>query len=232
MNPNILLVGGFSAFSTAAGLAVGYLVAKKDLETHYNLLARQEIAEAKLHYSRIYKRDAYESPAAAVKALIPETDDKKVNAAADALLAYQGDDDGEPPQISQQDAGEALYDQIDEAVEEEQSGTVIRNVFQTARTVDENVPHVITQEEFEANETGFDQSSLCWYEGDNVLTDERDEPIQNSDEVVGDENLKEFNNLGEDEHQIFIRSPKIKMEFEVSRSTGKYVEEVLGLRGS
>jgi hypothetical protein len=228
MNPNLLLIGGVSALSVAAGMTVGYFVAKKDLETRYAELASTEIAEAKLHYSRLYKRDAFESPAKAVEVLIPAGDDEKVNAAADALLAYKGED-GEPPQVSQQDVGEALYDQIDEAVEEEQSGTVIRNVFQQALSVDENVPHMIDEEEFLANETGFTQTALTWFQGDEVLCDEKDEPIQEIDLTVGRQNLKRFEALSEDQHTIYVRNSKLAMEFEINRSTGKYAEEILGL---
>ena len=230
MNPNLLLISGVSALSLAAGMTVGYFVAKKDLETRYAELASTAIAEAKLHYRRLYKRDVFESPEKAVEVLIPSGSDKKVNAAADALLAYKGDDDdGEPPQISQQGVGEALYDQIDEAVEEEQSGTVIRNVFQQALTVDENVPHLVDEEEFLANETGFTQATLTWYQGDEVLCDEKDEPIQEIDLAVGRQNLKRFEALSEDQHTIYVRNSKLNMEFEINRSTGKYVEEILGL---
>lgn len=221
MNKNLLTLGVVAVASAIGGAAGGYFLTRRHLEHHYEEEARVQIEEAKIYYRKMYKREQFDSPASAVEALIPKTDDEKVNSAADALNVYQG--------------------KIKETVPEKvvvEGEAVVRNIFANGpprpQDVDENLPHIIPEEEFLENDTEFEQVSLTWYEGDNVLADEADKPIEahKTNEIVGDENLLQFQHLGEDERTLYVRNPKLRMEFEISRSEGKFAEEVLGLRGS
>lgn len=210
MNEKALLIGGVSALSVGVGLAVGYFAAKKELEKQYADLATQEIEEARTHYARLYKRDEFSTPQAAVRELIPDADDPRVIAAAEALISYKGETVHEVPKT--------------------EAKVIVQNVFQQAvREVDETKPHVITEDEYMANDNSYDQISLTYYQGDKVLTDTRDEPIPDIDAAVGEANMLGFDQLSEDEHILYVRNNRLKVDFEVQRSTGKYAEEVLGL---
>jgi hypothetical protein len=213
MNRNLITLGAAVIASAAGGAVGGYFFAKRQLETKYADLASMEIDQARVHYARLYKRDEFMSPAKAVEVLIPEGDDPKVNAAADALTAYQG-----AP-----------------AETKEEAKVVVNNIFANGPAipvvVDEDEPHLIPEEEYLANETGYEQYSMTYYLGDGVLADDRDQPVEGDklDETVGDNNLTHFQNLPENEHIIYVRNNKLRAEFEISKSDGNYAEEVLGL---
>jgi len=90
----------------------------------------------------------------------------------------------------------------------------------------EDQPYVIHVDEYVADEFGWDsQSTLTWYEGDQVLCDSSDRPIYNPAEVVGE--LK-FGHGSKDPNVVFIRNEKLKAEYEILRDHGSYQSVVLG----
>jgi hypothetical protein len=94
------------------------------------------------------------------------------------------------------------------------------------RSRSEDQPYVIHVDEYVADEMGYDsQSTLTWYEGDQVLCDSSDRPIYNPAEVVGE--LK-FGHGSKDPNVVFIRNEKLKAEYEILRDHGSYQSVVLG----
>jgi hypothetical protein len=114
---------------------------------------------------------------------------------------------------------------------------VTRNVFTDAaqsdfdfekeiplRTPDK--PYVIEHDEF--YESDRQTITLTWFEGDEVLADEKDEHIPNPDHVIGDENLQRFGYGSRDPHIVYVRNEAMDVDFEVVKNEGKYTEQVLG----
>jgi hypothetical protein len=93
------------------------------------------------------------------------------------------------------------------------------------RRTDE-APYILHVEEFVNDELGFSQSTLTYYEGDDILTDEKDVPIYDKTNVVGD---LRFGYGSGDPNVVYIRCPKLRAEFEVLRDQGSYAFEVLGV---
>lgn len=212
------LVGGL-----AAGQAWGYFMAKKHLREEFDEELKFQLEMAKRQYQKLYKRDQFDTPATAVEALNRDGDDsiaEEIARAVNALTHYQGKQDEK--QVAPKVADDAK--------------TVVNNIFAQGppppREVDENEPHLIDIDEFVNNETGYEQYSLTYYMGDGVLADDKDQPIEGDklDMTVGDNNLAEFQKMGEIAHCVYVRNHKLRAEFEISRSEGKYSEEVLGLR--
>lgn len=87
-------------------------------------------------------------------------------------------------------------------------------------------PYIIHYEEFNNDEMGYAQITITYYEGDDILTDERDVPIYNKTEVVGE--LK-FGHGSNDPNVCYVRNEKLHAEYEVLLHRGRYEEEVLGL---
>lgn len=207
-----VIVGVSSAISAAAGAAAGYFVAMKRLEELYAEQAGKEITEAKRYYAKL-NMEKYQSPADAVAALIPD-----VKEASDAILAYQG-------------ASTTVKESVDNLVE--------RNVFSddegddvwedTVASRSEDEPYILAQHEFLTAEAGYEQTTLTFYAGDGVLADERDDPIPNINEVVGDDNIVRFGYKSNDPRVLYIRNDKLSLEFEINLSDGKFAQEVLGL---
>lgn len=85
-----------------------------------------------------------------------------------------------------------------------------------------NKPYVVTPEEFgELDE--YETISLTYY-SDGILTDERDEPIDNIDELVGVESLDRFGEYEDD--SVFVRNDRLKCDFEILADNREYTEIV------
>ena len=84
--------------------------------------------------------------------------------------------------------------------------------------------YVITTEEFRQGEMGFRQSTLIFYEGDRMVTDELGEPIYNWTSHVGTE--LPFGHGTGDENVLFVRNESLKWEYEIQRDPGRFDVEV------
>jgi hypothetical protein len=86
--------------------------------------------------------------------------------------------------------------------------------------------YVIHIDEYMADENEWEsQSTLTWYEGDQILTDSHDVPIYDWISVVGE--LK-FGHGSKDPNVCYIRNERLQTEYEVLRDPGSYEVEVLG----
>jgi hypothetical protein len=87
-------------------------------------------------------------------------------------------------------------------------------------------PYVIHQDEFMADEMDFRQSTITYYQGDDIMADEHDTHIYNYNNVVGD--LK-FGHGSKDPHVVYARNEAMRMEWEILLHTGKFSVEVAGI---
>jgi hypothetical protein len=85
-------------------------------------------------------------------------------------------------------------------------------------TRSEDRPYIIHQDEYQGNETGYKQEVLTWYAGDEVLTDEDEEPMDNADEIVDLNHMSRFGHGTDDFNVIFVRNDRLRMEYEICRS--------------
>lgn len=205
------VVGGLGT-----GLSIGYVIAKKQLEKEFEGELKAQVELAKRHYRKTYKQGEFESPVTVAQALLNEA--PAVDVAIAAMKAYGGD----------------LQDK--QAPTTENAEVVVRNIFSDGppppSEVDENEPHLITEEEFFSNPNEYEQYSMVFYMGDKVLIDDREQPVEDHkvDSTVGKNNLEAFTKLPEDEHIIYVRNNTLRCEFEIAKHEGNYAVEVLGLR--
>lgn len=89
-------------------------------------------------------------------------------------------------------------------------------------------PYVIHKDEHMANEDEFEQVTLTYFLGDDVLADERDTVIAEPDVIVGLDNLQRFGDGSEDPNVVYIRNPRLEVDYEVIRSEGTFAQEVHG----
>lgn len=90
-----------------------------------------------------------------------------------------------------------------------------------------DVPYVLPIEEYYAEADGYTKLSVGYFEGDNVLADERDRIIDNLDDVVGQKNMDQFGFLSQDKNTVYIRNERLRTDFEVSREEGSYTDIIL-----
>jgi hypothetical protein len=95
------------------------------------------------------------------------------------------------------------------------------------RNRDEAHPYTIHQDEFFANEKDYNQVTLTYYAGDDVLCDELDVPIYNPQTIVGQ---LRFGHGSNDAMVVFIRNDKMEAEYEIQLEPGKYAVEILGAK--
>lgn len=89
-------------------------------------------------------------------------------------------------------------------------------------------PYIMHFEEFQQSECSH-QLTITYFEGDDVLVDESDEVITKKDEVVGMDNLGKFGHGSNDPNVVYVRNPKLDVEYEILLHKGHYAKEILGL---
>lgn len=88
-----------------------------------------------------------------------------------------------------------------------------------------DAPYIINVDEYMDDERDYRQSSLTYYRGDNILTDELDVPVYNIDKVVG---KLEFGKGSRDPSIVYVRNEQLEAEYEVILDHGYFQVQILG----
>lgn len=217
--------------AAGVGGVVGWLICQKRLKKQYEEQVALEVEEAREHYKARYKTDEYATPQSAAQSL-GANDDVALAKAARALVDYQG--------ASEEDENDESDDEPEPVEVTIEADTV--NVFETASKHSElsqeerdnrtpTIPYIIDYEEYMSADPGYPQNHLTYYEGDDILADDKDDPIPDLERVVGRENLV-FGKASGDLDTVFIRNDRMKLDFEITRSDGLYSQEVAGFQHS
>lgn len=215
------LLFAIAAGSLGVGFGIGYKVAEKRLASQFEERLEKETAGMREFYQTIKK--PYATPQEAAAALITEEEEPEPEEStaekANNLVAYHKivkkeykDEEGTDETV------------VVEAVVEPEP--VSQNLF------DSTAPVIITQEEYMQNESGFIQGTLTYYKVDEVLVDEREDLIEDQNDVIGKNNLLMFgkpNNGSSDPNVLHVRNPRLAMEFEVCLDKNSYRKTVLGM---
>lgn len=94
---------------------------------------------------------------------------------------------------------------------------------------DPDNPYVISVEEFMGNDSGYDQITISYYEEDDTLCDEREQPIPDVEGTVGSGNLQRFGVGSDDVNIVYVRNERLRTDFEICRESGSFVQKVLGI---
>jgi hypothetical protein len=212
-----LIIGG-----ACIGFAAGYFFAMKQLQTKYNQLAEDEIAEMRSHYL------------AKERAL----DEKKPLDEVMAEYGYETKLEG-PDEVVWVKVDPSAEDDPDSMADDSDSPGVsaVQDIYQHEDTWDyavelanrsEDVPYVIHRDEYFNNETPFEQITLTYFEGDDVLADSNDTPIDDQDAMVCLGNLGKFGHGSGDPNVVYVRNHELHLEIEIVHSDGKFAKEVHG----
>lgn len=90
----------------------------------------------------------------------------------------------------------------------------------------ETRPYIIHKDEFYAEERGYTQTTLTYYAGDNIMSDEEESPVYNHDNIVGE---LIFGHGSGDPNVVYVRNSSRKAEYEILYDPGLFSIEVLGL---
>lgn len=87
-------------------------------------------------------------------------------------------------------------------------------------------PYVIHADEYHSEESKFRQAQLTYYAGDDVMTDEDDQPVFNFEEIIGPLMWGHGSNNGD---LFYARNPRLEAEYEITRSYEAYAHAILGI---
>lgn len=89
-------------------------------------------------------------------------------------------------------------------------------------------PWVIALDEFTNDMRFYDKITIYYYNVDDVLTNEEEEPLTNAFELIGDA-LLSFGDRSEDPDIVYVRNERLSTDYEVIRLNKSYQEAILGI---
>lgn len=194
------------------GFAIGFKHAERQMGARFEERLEEETAGMKEFYTNV--KQPYKSPEEAAAALIPQND------AADPRVKSQ------KVSYNKIVKTEGYIDPLSEFEQTEELivPVVHANVFDPPS----GEPKIITQDEYMLNEPGYEQTSLMFYANGGVLTDLRDDVIENVGDVVGTMFSTNFGHGTSDPNTVHVRNDSLQMDFEICMSDRSYEEDVLG----
>jgi hypothetical protein len=210
-----------SSATAVVGAGAGYKIAEKRLGAAFEERLAKETEEVRHFYTVTNKP----SPAEAVKAMIPDVAGEELEAYQEALKAqkfYKGD----KPQM-------VAYDKVPTTVkvvqglkvDGEDSRTWAEEENERADSIE---TYVISDDEFNAGEKDYIQAQLTFYDRDKILVDSAEQKIEDVENHIGAKALLSFGGRSGDANVVYVRNNKLQLDFEVTRHSGAYIEEVLG----
>lgn len=226
------LVFGGLGVGVAIGVAGGYFVLKTRLKTKYEQISDEEIAGMKEHYDRKLKaldnKEEKQTLDTVVKDLEYVTDGKDGGGRIPYHLVGS-----EPDKVGAEGEDEAVRNVFVENSNDDPEVKMSDGWNYTLELAGRSpgVPYVIHRDEYneESKETeGYEQYTLTYFEGDDVLCREDDTIITDQDTTVGLGNLSKFGHGSGDPNIVYIRNEELKVNLEIVHSDGKYATEVAG----
>lgn len=98
--------------------------------------------------------------------------------------------------------------------------TDYRNVTPNKEVNDVDEPYVISPEEF--GELGDYETHSLTYFKDGILTDDKNVPLEDVDDVVGYDSLDHFGEYEDD--SVFVRNDRLKADFEILLDSRRYAD--------
>lgn len=225
----VRLVVVAAAAGIAGGFAIGYFVTKRRLETKFSTIADEEIDLARTEFQEklanaiLRERAHYEAKARAPK---PEIDNVM------RQLGYQAPDEEKPPAVEPEEVAEIAQNVFEANRVEFDKNTAEWDYAKEVKSRDPDVPYVIHKDEYTQNEKEYEQATLTYYEGDDVLAAHDDSVIDDQDETVGVENLGKFGHGSGDPLVVHVRNDRLGIDYEIVKSNGTFSQEVHGFRHS
>lgn len=201
---------------TVAGFIIGYKVAERRLIAQFELRLEKETQGMREFYTASTKKP-YATPQEAAADLIVEEAERIITAdkvAYHKIVSAEGYTRVENPQETVVDFGE--------------QPEVVKNIF-AKNERDPEIPYVMSQEEFMENERDWEQITLTYYQKDGVLTDHREDVIEDPEKTIGPDAIGSFGLQSSDPAVVHVCNEKLGLMFEIVRHEGSYTLEVLGI---
>lgn len=254
----IVLVSGAVVVGVAVGGYVGYRFAEKRLSTKFEQLMEDETVAIRKHYDakieaaraqnkpdlvgraaghiqrdeadRIIGDEGYQGdvdimPPADADTVIQNARDKAAGNAREAFAIQQANEKAEKEAMKIEAETVNIFQARDEAAAKIEEWDYAKEL----KSRDPRYPYIIHVDEFNENSSDYDIVELTYYEGDEVLTNERDQPLPDAEEAIGIDHLGKFGHGSADPLTVYIRNDVREVLYDVTRSPGLYSQEVHGI---
>jgi hypothetical protein len=240
MNKHDALLAGVGAAAFGGGLAAGYLLARHRIQRRF----QQDLDQLKAHYAtkaKIAERAGLLEHFEVVPALgttrlrrdeagsvgpyrdVPARRVVRAESDIDGGPEHAGSDgegpDGQPE--AEDDGPEVVYDPSDDLDPVQLPGNSGEPDSRGPG------PYVISEAEFFGEQENYAKLSIMYYQKDNVLVDDKAEPIPDIRATVGPDIAQKFGLDPENPYIVYVRNDKLEVDFEVALDYGAYVEVVL-----
>lgn len=217
MSRQHVILGAVSVVSMAAGAVSGFFVSRHILKNQYEEIAKKEIDDAKIYYSRLHKKGEFSDPVELANRT-EEISDRITSETISKALKYVPDVENDATIVEEDDIDLTN----DQTVTDEE---LVREIEMAAA---HGHPYLISKEEYLCNDTEYDQITLTYFENDDLLVDENDIPIEYIPDTIGIETTNRFGVMSGDNNIVYIRSDRKRIEYEIVRNKGNYAKNVLG----
>ena len=207
------------------GSAVTYVHSKKSFQKELE----REIQDVKDNY-RILRKEDYESPTDYLEKNRPDSikDDILAEVEVNQIVAYAKASDELKEQIVNYNAFSRDEVPDKELLPEDANELLYQNLLAT-RTDD--APFLISVNEYFDEMREYKKLSITYFEGDNIVCYEDDSVMLDPEQSFGLINLSRFGVKSDSEHIVYVRNPRISVDYEIVRDDGKYADMVAHLMG-
>jgi hypothetical protein len=108
--------------------------------------------------------------------------------------------------------------------------TTYVEVTEEEEVIDKSKPYVISLKSYMEDREDMDKQCVTYFEGDDVLCDDRETVIPDIETTIGNDACTKFGQDSEDENVVYVRNEQINTDFEVVRDPRSFSEVVLGFR--
>lgn len=238
----VIVLVAVAVTGVVAGAVVSHYVTKHMLKTKFETMMEEELEKTREFYANreritIDPSAPYVDPEEMLEKTWPglvEVPETPPSASNEFLTATAPEPttlklgENEQIEVVRKNAFDARSAAAAEPDEEELKQWSVLNDNNMVR----GLPYVLTKEEFFEAETEWPQLTYTFFEGDGVLADEREQPIEDVEKIVGTQNLARFGWLSEDKNTVYVRNQDQELEIEVVKSEGTYAAEVHGFQHS
>lgn len=228
------LFGGLG-IGVVVGFAGGYYFLKKKMELKYEAVADSEISAMREHYTAKRVSDLAQQEKAQPLSDVVTTLGYKPPAGETGKVPYHQMSDDEKKALredQEQEAGDDADENVTNLFNKPSVEVSLPDWDQEEEesTRTNEIPYVIHKDEYTAGHPEHEQHTLTYFEGDDVLGDERDRVIEDQDATIGIANLSKFGHGSGDSNIVYIRNHEMKVDIEVVHSNGKFATEVHGFQ--
>jgi hypothetical protein len=214
---------------SAVGTTVTFALVYRRAQTKFSKIADDEIADMRLHYQeKIKAAEATAQKLAPIKEIVVERGYAQPDESPDEPTDEPPPMVIKPPIVERQEKRSPPPEPETRNVFEEAEITHEWDWHEERKNRSPDIPYVIHYDE--RHEMDYQDVTLTYYDGDDVLCDDRDVVIDPNrrNELLGDQWMNRFGHGSGDASIVFIRNDQLEIMYEVVKSPHSFAEEVHG----